>query len=926
MTRKYKAVSTNSGMLSRIGSVSLGLVVSVVFAKAFTVTDADAAPAHDIKPVIQVNDNLRIESTPLSQAIFRGINSGKSGGSGHKAYAWDGMILAQADSQSSGNGSSVNNTASSIDGELVLARTNELMAVDNREVDEVATRLKEIIRARYLAENKNIESMYTIEQLRGQLVEFENLLQNTHAQNEALNADHAALEEKLNQVMDERDNAINNLGMVSDEMNSHIGSVQALQAETREAGELLNSKEQELSNLNNQLNLLTEERAAAEAKAQELAEQLAQYETEVNNLSSRLENVIVERDNALETSNTIENDLAARDSNLLQLNTQLDAVSENHRNAESRISELELSVNDKESEIASIQNELSEKNNLLDGEKDSSIDKIAEVDSLLKIRTDKIADLEYKLASLKTEKDQALHQVSELRDELANSQSTAGNILSEKNSLADRLNLFEEKSVDVNNALIAEQQSHVQSKATIAALQSEASRLQDEIEQLTEDRDALVSEKDQLRSTTAELYGSQQSMQEELTDRQEELQAALDSVADLNGNIESITTERDNAATKIEMLSAELEALTKDIGLTQSEHQAAIAKNNEEYTEEKSRLLGVVNTRDSEITALNQKISALTAEIQSQKESTQLKIAEKDNGISQLRETIAKIQSERDDLESLHKSGEVDLANMASEVSGLIATRDLSKKEMAQLQSLNDDLDQQLSAIKLDLDSANTESEKKIAGLNNDLNLLRSAHVSLEQELNNSHKRLNELLAAQQIAEEEQNQVVERSEVLKDSIASELISADLGDVSVQNTRPDNSIPIRLGNADFFAPGSAKLTAEGGEKLTRLAKIIQSLSTQRIVVEGHTDSVPIGIGLKHKFESNWELSVSRAAAAVRHLQSKTEIDPRSLTAAGFGEHQPIAENDTEAGRRQNRRVEVVLYPIESEYRTLSAAEE
>ena len=123
---------------------------------------------------------------------------------------------------------------------------------------------------------------------------------------------------------------------------------------------------------------------------------------------------------------------------------------------------------------------------------------------------------------------------------------------------------------------------------------------------------------------------------------------------------------------------------------------------------------------------------------------------------------------------------------------------------------------------------------------------------------------------------------------------------------------DNSIPIRLGNADFFAPGSAKLTKAGGEKLTKLAEIIETYDNRRIVVEGHTDNVPIGVGLKYLFESNWELSVARSAAAVRHMQTMTDIDPRNLSAAGYGEFHPVAPNDNPENRQQNRRVEVVLY--------------
>ena len=78
------------------------------------------------------------------------------------------------------------------------------------------------------------------------------------------------------------------------------------------------------------------------------------------------------------------------------------------------------------------------------------------------------------------------------------------------------------------------------------------------------------------------------------------------------------------------------------------------------------------------------------------------------------------------------------------------------------------------------------------------------------------------------------------------------------------------------------------------------------------MEGHTDNIPIGPVLAEKFSSNWELSVARAASAVRYLSGKG-ISSDRLSATGYGEYKPIASNDSDDGREQNRRVEVVLYP-------------
>ena len=78
----------------------------------------------------------------------------------------------------------------------------------------------------------------------------------------------------------------------------------------------------------------------------------------------------------------------------------------------------------------------------------------------------------------------------------------------------------------------------------------------------------------------------------------------------------------------------------------------------------------------------------------------------------------------------------------------------------------------------------------------------------------------------------------------------------------------------------------------------------------IVVEGHTDNVGVGKSLQSIYPTNWELSTARATAVVRFLQDKAEINPERLSAVGFSYYKPIADNDTEDGRAQNRRIELI----------------
>ena len=112
---------------------------------------------------------------------------------------------------------------------------------------------------------------------------------------------------------------------------------------------------------------------------------------------------------------------------------------------------------------------------------------------------------------------------------------------------------------------------------------------------------------------------------------------------------------------------------------------------------------------------------------------------------------------------------------------------------------------------------------------------------------------------------------------------------------------------------LFDSGSTKVKEKGQEVLMTLAESLAADTDNMIVVEGHTDDVKIRWPLAERFPSNWELSTARAASVVRFLQEEANIKPERLTATGYSFHRPIAANDSEESRNQNRRIEIILIP-------------
>jgi len=150
----------------------------------------------------------------------------------------------------------------------------------------------------------------------------------------------------------------------------------------------------------------------------------------------------------------------------------------------------------------------------------------------------------------------------------------------------------------------------------------------------------------------------------------------------------------------------------------------------------------------------------------------------------------------------------------------------------------------------------------------------------------------------------------ERTDRLNDDLEAAL--SDLQDeqkLSLQSG--DNQSMITLPNRVTFDSGSARLTPEGTEIIDKVWEVLSRYPDRQILVEGHTDNVPIAPEHQDRYRSNWELSSARALAVVHHVQSRFQTDPKRLAAVGCGKYRPIVDNSTEEGRASNRRVVVVV---------------
>jgi chemotaxis protein MotB len=143
-------------------------------------------------------------------------------------------------------------------------------------------------------------------------------------------------------------------------------------------------------------------------------------------------------------------------------------------------------------------------------------------------------------------------------------------------------------------------------------------------------------------------------------------------------------------------------------------------------------------------------------------------------------------------------------------------------------------------------------------------------------------------------------------EELKDNLDHDFEEAEMED-AISTNIDQRGLVITLNNAILFDSGSAEIKPQYQESLAKIGNLINKVDNH-IRVEGHTDNRPIVTSV---YPSNWELSAARATRVVRLFISECDISPAKVVAVGYGEYKPIADNDTEEGRKKNRRIDIII---------------
>ena len=259
----------------------------------------------------------------------------------------------------------------------------------------------------------------------------------------------------------------------------------------------------------------------------------------------------------------------------------------------------------------------------------------------------------------------------------------------------------------------------------------------------------------------------------------------------------------------------------------------------------------------------------------------------------------------------------------------LLMTSCVSKKKLAEVQTSYDQLKTEHATLQKDYNDAQvriaeyTSDSKSLAArlkeeqernkeMKEAYNKLQSSYQSnvqqgnvniskLVDEINASNKFIKQLVDAKTKSDS-------LNQALTNKLTRSLSKQEMNDVDVQVLK--GVVYISLADNMLYKSGSYEIGDRAGETLSKIAKIITDYKDYDVLVEGNTDNVPIS---QKNIRNNWDLSALRASSVVQALQTQYGVDPKRLSAAGRGEYNPVASNNSAVGKQRNRRTQIIITP-------------
>jgi chemotaxis protein MotB len=256
-----------------------------------------------------------------------------------------------------------------------------------------------------------------------------------------------------------------------------------------------------------------------------------------------------------------------------------------------------------------------------------------------------------------------------------------------------------------------------------------------------------------------------------------------------------------------------------------------------------------------------------------------------------------------DDLKKQYDDAQAELGNRKTKIETL-------EQSLADAQTRAAELATQIAQAQADivkLQQLRDDNTKQIADLGDQQKTLRTQLADLVKDRSRLKESTDQLQRALAELAQRKAEADKRVAEYRNLLARFKSLIDAGKLRVKIA--DGRMVLELPSDVLFDSGSAKLSKEGATAVQQVASVLTTMTDRRFQVEGHTDNLPIKTA---QFPSNWELAAARALGVVKAM-AEAGMDSKTLSAASFGEFHPAADNSTEKGRAENRRIEVVVVP-------------
>lgn len=387
------------------------------------------------------------------------------------------------------------------------------------------------------------------------------------------------------------------------------------------------------------------------------------------------------------------------------------------------------------------------------------------------------------------------------------------------------------------------------------------------------------------------------AMEKEKAGLSEELSATNAAKSEVEQANSALRQERDGLQANVRDLQAQTQDLSTKVGTLESQVAG--------LQDDKQRLMTGTTTAQEEIAKMQRRIGELEVEAARAKD-LDARVSERNTQLAQMQKRIGELETEAaraQELDQRLSARDSQLAEMQRRNGELEAEATRARDLEAKLSERDTEIGQLKQAV-----ADREELVAQVAALSGERDELNASLMSREERLQAEAQEKARLEEERAAKEAEIERLTRTHSDLAKSLEAEIAK---GNIRIKQVR--DRLTINMVDKILFDSGRAEVKPQGLDVLKQVSDVLKTVDDKQIRIEGHTDNVPIRGKLKERFPSNWELSTARATTVVRYLIDQGELDPTYLTAVGHADTQPVASNDEEEGRTQNRRIEIVLYP-------------